>query len=485
MLAFALLALPAAGPASAQSHGRAPAQLPGQEAPAGAAALSLPEAVYLGLRNNRVIRSEYLQRVADRFALRVEESRFTPRLDIAATTNRSRSAGVNTTAARLGPVLSWDAPTGARLNFGWQAAQTNIRGQPGNGAGNLSFELVQPLLAGAGIDYATAPLRIARISEQNARLRVKQTVSEQVTSIVLAYRTLLQSQEQLRIAEDGLRRARELVEVNRLLIAAGRLAQVEIVQSEASVAQQELALLAAQNANEEARLALLVLIAADPASRIWAADRPSAPSVRVDLQRALATAYANQPAYLGQLFNIEINRINLDAARNQRLWELNIVAGAGQQATRRNVLDTVDALRQVRSDFNIGLQLNIPIGYLAREQLEVNATTALRQSELAAEQARDALRKSVEDGVRNVETQRRQAELARRARELARQQLEVELARLQAGRSSNFQVVSFQSALQQAESAELGAVIAYLNALNQLDLVLGTVLETWQITLNE
>jgi outer membrane protein TolC len=475
--------------APALAQPRAPARTaattPQSAAPQGSAALSLPEAVYLGLRNNRTIRSDYLQRVADRFSLRVAENAFTPRLDIGTAVGRSRVVGTNTTQGSIGPVVTWDAPTGARLTFGWLAGQTNVRGQPNQGAGQLSFHLIQPLLAGGGVDYATAPLRIARIAEQNSRLRIKQSVVDQITQIIFAYRTLLQTQEQMRISNEALRRARDLVEVNRALIAAGRLAQVELVQSEASIAQQELQVLSAENANEAARLALLVLMAADPASRIWAADRPTAPSVRVDLQRALRTAHATQPAYLGQLLTIEINRINLDVARNQRLWDLNLVAGAGQQATRHHVLDTVDALRTVRSDFNVGLQLNIPIGYLSREQLEVNATIALRQAEVAAEEARDRVRQQVEDAVRTVETQRRQAELARRARELAVLQLEAELVKLQAGRSSNFQVVSFQGALQQAESAELNAVIAYLNALNALDQVLGTTLDTWQITLND
>ena len=453
--------------------------------PPGATPLTLPEAVFIGLRNNRTIRGEYLQRVADRFSLRVAENVFTPRLDLAAGMDRSRNAGINTTRATLGPVVTWDAPTGARLRFGWNAAQTNASGSQNLGTGQLAFQLVQPLLAGGGVDFATAPLRIARIAEQNSRLRIKQAVIDQIAGIILSYRTLIQTQEQLRIANEALRRARDLVEVNRALIAAGRLAQMELIQSEASIAQQELGVLGAVNANEAARLALLVLMAADPASRIWAADRPSAPAVRVDLARALETAMANQPNFLGQLMNIEISRINLDVARNQRLWDLSVVAGAGQQAARQDVLQTIDALRQARTDFNIGLQLNIPIGYLVREQLEVNATIALRQSQLAVEAARDRLRQSVEDAVRNVETQRRQAELARRARELTEAQLAAEVAKLQAGRSSNFQVVSFQGTLQAAEVQEVGAVIAYLNALNTLDALLGTTLDTWQIRLND
>ncbi|MCX7373984.1 MAG: TolC family protein, partial [Alphaproteobacteria bacterium] len=364
--------------------------------------------------------------------------------------------------------------------------QTNVRGQAPQSVSQLSFQVIQPLLAGGGVGFGMAPVRIARISESNAQLRLKGSVIDQITAIITAYRNLVQTQEQLRIAEASLRRARDLLEVNRALIAAGRIAQIELIQSEASIAQQELSLTAARNANEGARLALLLLMALDPASRIWASERPSADSVRVELPLALEAAYNNQPAYLQSLLAIEISRIQLDVARNQRLWEVNLVAGAGPQASGlgRELVDTIGALGRVRSDFNIGLQVNIPIGQLRREQGEVNATVALRQTELAAEQARDRLRQQVEDAVRNLEAQRRQAELARRSRELVAQQLQAELARLQAGRSSNFQVVSFQSQLQNAESAELGAVIGYVNALTTLDQVLGTTLDTWRITLN-
>jgi outer membrane protein TolC len=472
-----------AAPATAQAPRPAPRAV--ERAPQGTTPLTLPEAVFLGLRNNRGIRGDYLQRIADRFSLRVAENGFAPRLSISGDISRGRNAGINATQAGLGPVVSIDTPTGARFTMAWLATQTNIRGQTPQAPSQLSFQVEQPLLAGGGIDYAVAPRRIARISEQGARLRLQAQVIDQISQIIVAYRTLLQSQEQLRIAGDSLRRARDLVEVNRALIAAGRLAQVELIQSEASIAQQELQLIAAENAANTARLSLLVLMGIDPASPVWASERPAAPAVRVDLNRALAAAYTRQPAYLSSLLAIEVNRINLDIARNQRLWDVSIVAGTGQQALRSQVLDTIGALSTVRSDFNIGLRVNIPIGVLSREQQEVNATVALRQSEVALEQARDTLRAQAENAVRTIEAQRQQAQLAARARQLTAEQLAAELVKLQAGRSSNFQVVSFQSALQQAESAELAAVIAYLNALTAMDQVLGTTLDTWRISLNE
>ena len=486
------LALLSAAPTLAQNNAPPPVARPAApsppapaEMPAGHVPLTLAEAVFLGLRSNRAIRSEYLQRIADRFALRTVERIFVPRLDILAGTTRNRTVGNSTSQFNVGPVVSWDTPTGARFQFGFLGSQDLPRGQQRQANSQLSFTVIQPLLAGAGTDFALAPLRIARIAERNAQLRIKGAVIDQITSIITGYRTLVQAQEQLRIATDSLRRARDLSEVNRALIAAGRLAQIEQIQSDTQIAQQELSLIAARNAHESARLALLTLMALDQTSRIWAADRPAADSVRVEVARATAVALGTQPAYLQQLLGIEIGRINLDVARNQRLWDLSLVAGAGPQVQRPDLISTIGALGQVRSDFSVGLRVNIPLFQLNREQGEVNATVALRQVELAAEQARDRVRQQVDDAVRNVEAQRRQAELAKRARELTALQLQAELARLQAGRSSNFQVVSFQAALQQAESAELQAVIAYLNALTTLDQVLGTTLDTWRIELNQ
>ena len=453
--------------------------------PPGHVPLTLAEAVFLGLRENRAIRSEYLQRIADRFALRVAQRAFVPRLDVQAGTTYSRTRGATTSQFNVGPVVSWDTPTGARFQFAYLGNQDLPRGQQRQANSQLSFTVIQPLLAGGGTDFALAPLRIARISERNAQLRIKGAVIDQISGIIAGYRVLVQAQEQLRIATDSLRRARDLAEVNRALIAAGRLAQIEQIQSDAQIAQQELSLIGARNAHESARLSLLTLMALDQTSRIWAADRPSAEQVRVDVTRATTVALATQPGYLQQLLGIEIARINLDVARNQRLWDVSLVAGAGPQVSRPDLVNTIGALGQVRSDFSVGLRVNIPIFQLNREQGEVNATVALRQIELGAEQARDRVRQQVDDAVRSVEAQRRQAELAKRARELTALQLQNEIARLQAGRSSNFQVVSFQASLQQAESAELQAVIGYLNALTTLDQVLGTTLDTWRIELNQ
>jgi len=68
---------------------------------------------------------------------------------------------------------------------------------------------------------------------------------------------------------------------------------------------------------------------------------------------------------------------------------------------------------------------------------------------------------------------------------LSRRKLDIEREKLNAGRSSNFQILSFESDMRGAENARLSALIAYLNVQTQLDLILGMTLDTWEIALND
>lgn len=95
------------------------------------------------------------------------------------------------------------------------------------------------------------------------------------------------------------------------------------------------------------------------------------------------------------------------------------------------------------------------------------------------------LERDVGDAVRNLGTRWRQYEIAQRARDLSRRKLDIEREKFQAGRSSNFQVLSFEADLRSAESACLNALIAYLNTQTTLDQMLGTTLESWDIALND
>lgn len=115
-------------------------------------------------------------------------------------------------------------------------------------------------MRGAGWDATTAPLRLSRLAEQANRLNLKATVAQTISQIIATYRELLRAQEQLVIVQEALKRS-TLLEVNKALISAGRMAEFEIVQTEADIATQQLGVEEARNQLDTSRLALLRLLA--------------------------------------------------------------------------------------------------------------------------------------------------------------------------------------------------------------------------------
>lgn len=445
--------------------------------------LSLSDAIYLGLRSNRTIRSAYLDRIAQKFDLRVAEDRFTPKLLLSSRYLAARNQDDHYRQGEISPRTTLLTPYGTRVSLDWnnRATIANTAGRNRNDGASIS--VIQPLLRGAGRDVSTAPVSLARLSEQSNRLALKSSVSQSITQIISAYHELLRAQEQLQIARDALARTQRLLEVNRAMISAGRMAAFEIVQTEADVATQELATEEAANQLDSSQLELLRLLALDLRTQVQATDQLQAQRIEVDSNDALLQAQALQPGYLNQLIAVEQARINLLVAHNDRLWDVSLTSGANQVRDRTWNSGGQDRSRTWES--YVGLQVEIPIGDLSTRQAEVRAQVEVENQDVRLAEARQLLERDVGNAVRNIGTRWRQYEIAQRARDLSRRKLEIEREKLTAGRSSNFQVLSFEADLRDAESARLNALIAYLNAQAQLDDTLGTTLTSWDITLND
>lgn len=436
--------------------------------------LSLEDAVLLGIRNNRGIQSAYLQRIGQKFDLYVSEGKFFPKLTIASSITNNVADGIKTKTNGLTATATMSLPTGAALT----ASSTNSSGN-GGAPSSTALTLTQPLLKNGGVDANTASVRMARIDEQINQLNLKATLSQTVVQIVYAYRELLRAQEQKNIAEAALKRSRELYEVNKALISTGRMAEVEIIQTEAGVANQEVALEEANNQIDASRLALLNLLALEPSSAIVASSLESSAVKGLGVAQALGIALENQMDYLASLLSVERSKINLDYTKNQRLWDVSLVAGQSQ--TQGN---GATGTASSNSSYT-GLQLSVPIGDRTLDQAVVHASVELKNQNLRSQDVRQVLEQRIRDAVRNVQTRWRQFELSKKAKELTVQKLNTENEKLTVGRSSNFQILTFEGDLRNAENAQLNAQIAYLNALTDLDDRMGKILDTWRIPIVE
>lgn len=450
--------------------------------------MTLADCVFLAVRHNRGIKSAYLDRVVQKYDLKVAEDEFNPDLFINPSVNRSSigdRAGNRsiTEQAGLSATVRQKIPTGADFAFTW--SNTGQWNDEDAFSSSWDLSVKQPLLRGAGTQVNTVSLKTARINERINILSLKSTVMDTVTSAILAYRRFFQAQKQLDIAKNSLERAKRLLEVNKELIDAGRMARVEIVQTQADVANREVTLIQTQNALDNARLALLQVLDIDKHTQVVPVEKTQIKQMDLHLQRFQDLAFKKRPDYLNSLLALEKSEFNLVVAKNNKLWDLSLDGQYGIPGTGENNIEEAAkrAFTADRSNWAVGLFMNIPIGDLTREQGVISAKTRLKQQKLSIEELKDNIEIEIQDAVRDIEMKLRQVTLARQARKLSEQKLDIEKEKLKVGRSTNFQLVTFQNDLVSAQSNELNAVIDYLNALTNLDKTLGTTLETWKIEL--
>lgn len=454
--------------------------------------LSLPEAIALALRSNRNIQGAYLGRVAEKFDLRVAKDKFYPDINLSigaeAASRRTSTSDIKESSSDIGGTarleVSQQLITGARLTLALDRSDrrqldgdTSTADLDHYASYTWSASVSQPLLKGAGIDVNKASIVLAELAESSNLLSLKDTVSSVVNQVTTNFRAFGRSIRRRNIIAASLANSKKSLEVNRLLVEMGRLAASEIIQTEAQIANQELDLEIAIDDVDNARINLLKILDLDEYAQLIPVEEPQPEAVQPDLDDCLQRAFANRSDYLNGEMAVKRAKINLLLAEDNKKWSLDLIAHY-----RFDGSDGGSAPHSERQSGYAGVNLNVPLyGDLSRQQRLVSAKTGLHQAELALDEIRQNINLDVKRAVRALETQLKQVKLAVRARELAAEKLEREKEKLALGRTTNFQLVTYQNDLIRQQNQELDAHVAYLNSLSSLDTVLGTTLATWQI----
>lgn len=429
----------------------------------------------LALRNNRDLAAARLDRLAGRLSLEDAEDEFR----LAAAFAVSADRNLTTSTLDVSPSVTLRVPTGGTFRLRANSTVTDRD----TASQFVELDFVQPFLKGAGVAVGNAGVVRARRTEDAGVLVFRSTVMRLVTATIYAYRKVSRSRREVEIAEHSLQRARDLLAVNRILIASGRMAEQDIVQTEATIAERELSLTEAHGALDDARLALIAILDVDSRSRIRPTEKLRVERKEHDADRAVQLALQNRPDYLQAALAIENANTGLLVADNARKWELDLTASARFGHDGRSL---AEAYGRFDGDYRTGLRLRIPLGADSDAQRRNwrKAEIALQKSRLQFRELRQGIELEVRTAVREAEVQFRRIELARQSRRLAERALEIERLKLDSGLSSNFRVVAVEDDLVRNQTRELDAILAYLNALTALDLTLGTTLDTWRIDID-
>ncbi|WP_226889212.1 TolC family protein [Nostoc sp. MG11] len=435
--------------------------------------ISLSDVVFLVLENNIQIKNAYLERIAQKQDLVVEEGKFVPNFtpNLLLSTNQQGSLSTN-----LGANVIVKIPTGGELGFalssnsqtsGLNSSNRNTDDNASQQDWQLTFR--QPLLRGGGIEVNRASIEIARLNEKSNIQGLKSTLINTITESILAYRELLRAQGRLKNEQISLQNAQESLKVTQVLIEAGRIAPVDIIQNQTDIANRRVSLLAAENELDSRKLALLSILGIDKNLNIEAGVIPKVVSISLDFNQLRQIALSNQPNYLQTQLALEKNKHELLLAEDNSRWNLSLDASLIKQTTES-------------ADGRIGLNLSRTLGDLTIQQRIERSRVNLRQAKNNLQDANSRLDIQLQDRIRDVNLSFSRVELAQQARQLSERQLNIEQQKQKLGRGAGlFEIIRLQNELAEVRNTELDAIINYLNALTNLDQLIGTTLQTWQI----
>lgn len=330
-------------------------------------------------------------------------------------------------------------------------------------SGEVGFQLVQPLLRGAGPEAVTAQEDASIFRFRASKSSYENTIASELRTSVTAFWQYLAAKEQLEIRRESVERTRQLMEQTETLIDHDERPRADLEQVEAQLSDKRSARIRAEQQYLEARQNLGVSIGI-PFEYIDRIPDPSGEfppgtvydrSEVEDQTRFLRHALAERGDLLAVSDRIRANRRLLDQAENQEWQNLDLSFDVYYQGVERGVEDSTlyyEAYDRNRSDLNIESTLTFEWPVRSRE---AEGRTQQRRAAYERELIRKkSLRRRIKSGVKvalaEVRSRYESLRQAKRSVESFRSALENEREKYQLGTSTLVDVISTEDRLTEA-----------------------------------
>lgn len=363
---------------------------------------------------------------------------------------------------------------------------------------DISFSVTQPLARGAGLMVNRAPIRVARLRAEQSVWEFKQSIQAHVRSVIEAYWELEAAQQAVRVIEETLPYAEQVVHVEEERMAAQRSVRADVARARAAWHNLRKERVQAEAAVVERELRLRNLLGLPPAvaRRIVTTSQPTDAPVLVDQQAAFRTALQVHPALARQRLNVRVREQDALVAKNGVLPQFDWYGLYRLNGIGENTDAAVDQMFTADyTDYETGLVFSVPIG---RRQ----ALAGYRSASLQLARERALLQQAMHARAHDLSGLARQIEFTHAALSEANQRLTENNEWLRgakiryenpppAGSDRDWLLIALNDYLQalraQAEAAtEVASLRARYNALLvQLEESQGTLLESVGIAVDD
>ncbi len=488
-----------------------------QDAPAWE--LSLDDALRLALENTRVVRilggltatnsGRTIYDVAvTHTAIDQQTARFDPRLQLTNNVNRFESpsaaldplnpgqsviGGLRTDDVNTRVDLAKTLTSGGTASVGVNSAPTRF--QPGQFPLNpqnrsaLELRLDQPLLQGAGFRVNQVPIVVARIDTERSYFQFKDTVQEQVRSVIDGYWLLVATRVDVWARDQQVKQAEEALRLAEARLRSGLGSAADTAQARSALANFRASRIASRSnlINREAAFRNVLGLPPYDDRQLVPMTPPTTERLQPDWLSLLQLAERHRPDLIELKLVLEADEQLVLQSANQAQSRLDAVAlyrWNGLEGEMPNGSDLRSGDGQF-ADWTLGVNFSVPVGLR-------QGRAALRRQELILSRDRAQLDQGLHNAVhavaaalRNLDQFYEQYLAFREAREAALQNLQIQRAQYELGLVIFLNFLQALSDWGNAVSAEAQALAQYNSALAALERQTGTILETHGIRLYE
>lgn len=454
--------------------------------------IHLQDAVLFGLENNPTVRIQRLDQQVSQTLADEQRAVFDPQ--ISADGQKSESKSLRRLGAQRTPFellderfdfsleVSERLPTGTTisLNTGMSGSVSNL--YTDQYTGNLGMTITQSLLQGFGPAANLANLRRARLDVEISAEELKAVAENVTAAIEKAYWKLYLSGREIEIQQSSLALAQQQLDESLERVKVGKLPELELAAVNAELSVRRSALIDIESRHEQSRLQLLYLLNPQE-ENIWARypvllDKPFLPVDTLDA--------VDIHLQLGMKYSPDLNQARLAVARgeleiartkNGLLPRLDLFISLGR-STYSELFEK--AYPDVKSPFyqiNGGFNFNFPVPNRQASAQLSRARFSKEQQELALYNMEKLVQLDIRSAYLEVLRFHQQIEVTRVTRELQDNKLAAELEKFRVGKSTNYLVLQAQRDYTASRLDEARAMVAYLEALIDLYVSEGTLLE--------
>jgi len=372
------------------------------------------------------------------------------------------------------------------------------------------LDIRQPLLKNFGSKINNYQINVASNNHQISLNQLKLNLINLVYNVEQAYWNLIFAIEDLKVKQQSLKLAKDLLEKNRLQVKVGTLPPMDVLASEAEVASREGDVIVAESAVKNAEDNLKRLLNFEQMEwdkEIFPVSKPEFETREFKIDELIKIALSNRAELKQAELELANKELQISYTKNQLLPSIDLVGtfystgvsgdipiyDSADPFNRRiigkikgSTVDSLDeAFKNRYKNYAVGLTISYPLFNSAEKANYARAQLEAEQTSLQLKSLQQQIIVEVRTAVREVETAAKRVEAAKVARELAEKKLQAEEKKLAVGLSTNYQVLQFQRDLVTAQTSELRALIDYKLALSKLEKALGRTLESNGINFEE